>query len=156
MGITTINRKGGYFDLNSVVITIKKGEYQMREVIFAENTPEAVGPYCDAVRVGNLLVCGGQGPLDPETGEIFRGDFDDEVRLTMNNLKAAAEDGGSSMNQLVKINVYLADIRDFDRFNKVYAEYFPDKQNVPTRVLCEARLFGQINVEVEALAYVEG
>jgi len=126
----------------------------LREVIFAESTPKAVGPYCDAVRVGNLLVCGGQGPLDPETGEIFKGTFEEEVRLTMNNLKGAVEDGGSSMDQLVKINVYLADIRDFDRFNAVYAEYFPDHSNVPTRVLCEAKLFGQINVEVEALAYI--
>lgn len=126
----------------------------MRELIFAESTPKAVGPYCDAVRVGNLLVCGGQGPINPITGEIFRGSFEDEVRLTMNNLKGAVEEGGSFMDQLVKVNVYLADIRNFDRFNEVYAEYFPNQNNVPTRVLCQAKLFGQINVEVEALAYV--
>ena len=126
----------------------------MRKVIFSEKTPQSVGPYCDAVKVGNLLVCGGQGPLDPVTQEIFRGEFEEEVRITMNNLKSAVESGGSSMDQLVKVNVYLSDIRYFDRFNKVYAEFFSDPENVPTRVLCEAKLYGSINVEVEALAYV--
>ncbi len=128
----------------------------MRTVIFADNTPDAVGPYSDAVRVGNMLVCGGQGPLDPVTQEVFRGDFEEEVRITMNNLKKSVESGGSSMEQLVKVNVYITDIKNFDRFNKVYAEFFSDPKNVPTRVLCQvAGLWGGINVEVEALAYVE-
>lgn len=128
----------------------------MRKVIFCESTPKAVGPYCDAVRVGNILVCGGQGPLDPETSEVYRGDFEEEVRITMNNLKRAVEEGGSSMDKLIKVNVYLTDIKNFDRFNKVYAEFFPDPKNVPTRVLCQvAGLWGGINVEVEALAYVD-
>jgi len=128
----------------------------MRKVIFAETTPNAVGPYSDAVRVGNLLVCGGQGPLDPVTQEVYRGDFEEEVRITMNNLKRSVEAGGSSMDRLVKVNVYITDIKNFDRFNKVYAEFFSDPSNVPTRVLCQvAGLWGGINVEVEALAYVE-
>lgn len=128
----------------------------MRQVIFAQSTPDAVGPYSDAVKVGNLLVCGGQGPIDPITQEVFRGEFEEEVRLTMNNLKRSVEAGGSSMQQLIKVNVYITDINNFDRFNKVYAEFFSDQRNVPTRVLCQvAGLWNGINVEVEALAYAE-
>ncbi|WP_180954597.1 RidA family protein [Bacillus sp. V5-8f] len=128
----------------------------MRKVINTENTPNAVGPYSDAVRVGNLLVCGGQGPIDPVTQRVYSGEFEQEVRITMNNLKAAVEAGGSSMENLVKVNVYLTDINDFESFGKVYREFFKDRYNMPTRVLCQvAGLWGGIRVEVEALAYVE-
>jgi 2-iminobutanoate/2-iminopropanoate deaminase len=127
----------------------------MREVIFSKNAPKAVGPYSDAVKVGNLLFIGGKDTRDYQTLEIVQGDFEEEVRTSMNNLMVALEAGGSSMNDLVKVNVYLADIRYFDRFNKVYAEYFEDPQNVPTRTTIEAKLWGSISIEIEAIAYIK-
>lgn len=127
----------------------------MREVIFSDKTPKSVGPYSDAVRVGNLLFVGGKDTRDPKNGEIVRTGIEDETRTCMNNIKAAVESGGSSMSQLVKVTVYLADIRDFDSFNKIYGEFFPDPKNVPTRAALEAKLWGGISVELEAIAYVE-
>lgn len=127
----------------------------MREVIFTDKTPKSVGPYSDAVRVGNLLFVGGKDTRDPKTQEIVRSGIEDEARTCMNNIKAAVEAGGSSMDQLVKVNVYLADIRDFDSFNKVYEEFFADYENVPTRATLEAKLWGGISVEIEAIAYVK-
>lgn len=126
----------------------------MREVIFTKNTPDSVGPYSDAVRVDNLLFVGGKDTRDPKTQEIVDSGIEDEARTCMNNIKAAVEAGGSSMDQLVKVNVYLADIRDFDAFNKVYKEFFPDEENVPARAALEAKLWGGISCEVEAIAYI--
>lgn len=127
----------------------------MREVIFTDAAPVSVGPYAPAVRVGNILYVGGKDTQDPVTKEVVRSSFEDEVRASMDNLKAAVEAGGSSMDQLVKVNAYLADIRYFDRFNEVYGEYFSDHSNVPTRTTIEAKLWNSINVEIEAIAYIK-
>ena len=127
-----------------------------KEVVWTDKAPQPVGQYSPATRIGDLLVVGGNGPLDPDTGQVLRGDFEGEVRLTLRNMQTVLEAGGSSLQQVLKVMVYLADIRNFDRFNKIYSEFFPDLKSAPTRaVIGVSGLWGDISVEVECLAVVE-
>jgi 2-iminobutanoate/2-iminopropanoate deaminase len=93
----------------------------------------------------------GQGPLDPVTGKIVGITIEEQVRGTLENVKAILEAGGASMADVVKATVHLADIGDFPRFNAVYAEYFPDPK--PTRTTVESVL-KDIKVEIDVIAYV--
>lgn len=127
-----------------------------KEVIATDNAPKPVGQYSAATRVGNLLIVGGNGPIDPVTNEVLRGNFEEEARLTLRNMQAVIEAGGSSLDKVLKVTIYLTDIKNFDRFNQVYSEFFPNKENLPTRaVVGVAGLWGDISVETECLALVE-
>ena len=122
-----------------------------KQCIFAPNGPPAQGPYSHAVAAGNLLFVSGQGPVAPDGSGLQRGTFEDEARLTLSNLKAVVEDAGSSLAQVVKVNVYLADIDKFAEFNAIYEEFFPT--DCPARTCIQAgRLPFDIQVEVEAVA----
>ncbi|NIA15200.1 MAG: reactive intermediate/imine deaminase [Nitrospiraceae bacterium] len=122
-----------------------------KQCVFAPNGPPAQGPYSHAVAAGNLLFVSGQGPVAPDGSGLQRGTFEDEARLTLSNLKAVVEDGGSGLAQVVKVNVYLADIEKFGDFNEIYKEFFPS--DCPARTCIQAgRLPFDIQVEVEAIA----
>ncbi len=122
-----------------------------KRCVFAPNGPPAQGPYSHAVAAGNLLFVSGQGPVAPDGSGIRTGTFEDEVRLTLSNLKAVLEDAGSSLERVVKVNVYLSDIEDFAAFNEIYEEFFA--ADFPARTCIQAgRLPFDIQVEVEAVA----
>lgn len=127
-----------------------------KEVVWTDNAPKPVGQYSPATRVGNLLIVGGNGPIDPKTGAVLRGNFEEEVRLTLSNMLAVVEAGGARPENVLKVTVYLTDIKNFDRFNKVYSEFFPDQRRAPTRaVIGVSGLWGDISVETECIAVVE-
>ncbi|MBI4778491.1 reactive intermediate/imine deaminase [Candidatus Desantisbacteria bacterium] len=110
-------------------------------------------PYSQAVAFKDLLFISGQCPKDLETGEIKHGSIEEQVRLTMENLKHVLNAGGSSLNNVLKVTVFLADMNDFDSMNKIYKEYFLDDK--PARSCIQAaRLPFEIKVEIEAIAYI--
>ena len=126
----------------------------MKEVVRTENAPKPIGPYSQAIRTGNLLFVAGQGPMNPQTGQMQRQDIQAETRQVLENVKAILEAAGASLAQVVKTTCYLADIDDFQAFNAVYAEYFP--ADPPARTTIQAgRLPGDIRVEVEVVASLE-
>ena len=94
-----------------------------KTLISTENAPAAVGPYSQAVAVNGLVFCSGQIPLDPRTGELVTGSIADQTRRCMENLEAVLTEAGSGLDQLVKVNVYLADIGDYAEFNEAYGEF---------------------------------
>ncbi|MFQ5571120.1 MAG: RidA family protein [Rhodothermales bacterium] len=95
-----------------------------RTVIATDAAPAAIGPYSQAVRVGNLLFCAGQIGMDPATGALVEGGIEAETRQAMDNLKAVLEAAGFSMADVVQAQVFLADLNDFGAMNDVYGTYF--------------------------------
>ena len=95
-----------------------------RQIIRTDGAPKAIGTYSQAVRAGDTLYVSGQVPLDPATGELLSGDMEHQVRRVFENLKAIVEAAGADFSQVVKLNVYLVDLRHFALVNQVMAQYF--------------------------------
>jgi 2-iminobutanoate/2-iminopropanoate deaminase len=94
-----------------------------KEVIATANAPKAIGPYEQAIKVGEFVYISGQIPLDPKTGNLVEGDIKVQTRRVMENLKAILEAAGSSLERVVKATVFLKSIGDFAAMNEIYAEY---------------------------------
>ena len=115
-----------------------------------EKAPAAIGPYSQAVSVGNLLFTSGQIPIDPATGEIPEG-IEAQTRQSMENVVNLLAAAGAKPEDVVKTTVFIKDMNDFAKVNAVYAEYF--KSECPARACVEvARLPKDVLVEVEAIA----
>ena len=99
--------------------------------IHSNQAPAAIGPYSQAVRVGNLVYTSGQIPLDPATMELVSGDIAAEARRVFDNLSAVCAAAGGSLKQVVRVGIYLTDLADFAAVNAVMAEYF--EQPYPAR-----------------------
>lgn len=96
----------------------------MREAVATDKAPRAIGPYSQAVRMGNLLFCSGQIPLDPLTGQLATGDIAAQTRQVFANLGAVLAEAGASFAHVARTTVYLADMQDFVEMNEVYATFF--------------------------------
>ena len=127
-----------------------------RKVFHSDQAPSPRGPYSQAILHNELLYVSGQGPVKPATGSIVRGTIEEETRTTLNNLKIIIEEAGYTLEGVLKVTCYLSSIDDFDRFNKVYSEYFADAP--PARSLIQAgRLPMDIKVEIDAIVgHIEG
>lgn len=120
------------------------------ETIHTDDAPAAIGPYSQAVRAGGLVFLSGQIALDPKTMELVGEDVVDQARQVFRNLSAVATAAGGSLEQLVKLTIYLTDLGEFQRVNDVMAEYF--EPPYPARAaLGVAALPRQAVVEVEAI-----
>ncbi len=108
------------------------------------------GPYSIALTVGDMIIVSGQGPIDPDGPTIVGSDITEQARITLDNVKAALEAAGASMDDCVKVGVFLSNIKDFEAFNQVYREYFSEP--LPCRTCVECQLFGGMLVEVDAWA----
>ena len=95
-----------------------------KETIHTDQAPAAIGPYAQTVRVGNLIYTAGQGGLDPVTGKLVEGGVAAQAEQVMHNLAAVLAAAGSSFDQVVKTNIYLRYIKDFETVNEVYARFF--------------------------------
>jgi len=126
----------------------------LREIIATDQAPRAIGPYSQAIRAGNLLFCSGQIPIDPSTGEFVSGGVAEQTEQVMRNLSAVLSAGQSSLSQVVKTTVFLADMDDFTAMNEVYGRFFGE--NPPARATVQAaRLPRDAKVEIEAIAIVD-
>ena len=125
-----------------------------KEIISTTAAPAAIGPYSQAVKVGNFLFTSGQIPLVPSTMEIVEGDVQMQTKQCMENLKGLLEAGGSSLEKVVKTTVFIKDMNDFPKINEIYAGFFTEAQ--PARSCVEvARLPKDVLIEIEAIAIVE-
>ena len=95
-----------------------------RQPISTERAPAAIGPYSQAVRAGDTVYLSGQIPLDPATGELVQADIATETRRVFDNLKAVCEAAGGSLDQVVRVGIYVMDLADFAQVNAVMADYF--------------------------------
>ena len=123
----------------------------MREAVRTEKAPAAIGPYSQAVRMGNLLFCSGQIPLDPATGELVTGDVATQTRQVFANLGAVFSQAGASFEHVARTTVYLADMGDFAAMNEVYATFFSTP--APARSTIQAAgLPRNARVEIDVIA----
>lgn len=121
------------------------------EIISTENAPGAIGPYSQAVRMGNLLFTAGQIPLDPATGQIVEGDIKAQTERVMQNVVAILEAAGSSIDNVLKTTCFLTDLGDFAAFNEVYARYMGSNRPARSTIQVAALPAGAL-VEVETVA----
>ena len=123
----------------------------MKKVINTNQAPAAIGPYSQAIKVGNLVYTSGQIPIDPATGNFVEGGIKEQTRQSLTNIKAILEETGLSLNNVVKTTVFLADMNDFADMNSVYAEFFskpyPARSAVAVKTLPKGAL-----VEIEVVA----
>ena len=124
----------------------------MKHIINTENAPAPIGPYNQAVKSGHLLYTSGQIPIDPATGEMVSGGVREQSIQALENLKAVLEASGSTLDDVIKTTVFLADMADFPVLNTIYAEFF-DEENAPARSTVQvAGLPKGSLVEIEAIA----
>lgn len=97
-----------------------------RQIIHSDHAPKAIGPYSQAVRVGNTIYLSGQTPLDPATGELVTGDIAAQARRVFENLKAVCEAAGTSFAHVARVGIYLTDLGNFAAVNGVMKEYFSE------------------------------
>lgn len=122
-----------------------------KKIIHSDHAPQAIGPYSQAVRAGNLIYTAGQIGLDPASMEVVSGGVEAETRQVLTNLKHVLEAADSGLNYVVKTTVFLRDMADFAKMNAVYAEFFP--QNPPARsTVAVAGLPKGVAVEIEVVA----
>jgi 2-iminobutanoate/2-iminopropanoate deaminase len=123
-----------------------------RSIIVTDQAPAAIGPYSQATVAGGFVFCSGQIPLDLK-GQVAEGDITVQTEQVLKNLKALLEASGSSLGQVMKTTVFLADMNDFAAMNAVYSQYFT--QSPPARSTIQvARLPRDVRVEIEAIGLV--
>lgn len=124
------------------------------ELLATDKAPAAVGPYSQGVKAGNLVFSSGQLPINPETKEMLTGDIQEQTRLSLENVKAVLAAGGASLEDVVKVTVFVTDIGKFSLINEVYGEYFSNHK--PARSLVEvSKLPLNGEIEIEAIALVK-
>lgn len=125
----------------------------MREVIFTENAPAAIGPYSQAIKIQGLVYTSGQVPVNPKTGKIDSDDVEVQAKQVMENVKAVLSAAGSDLTKVVKCTIFLKDLGDFGKVNEIYGSCF---QNEPPARSCVqvAKLPLDCKVEIEAIALV--
>jgi len=124
-----------------------------REIIHTADAPEAIGPYSQAVKVGDVVYMSGQIPLVPETMTVLEGDFSAQVRRVFDNLAAVAKASGGSLQDIVKLNIFLTDLSHFGTVNDIMMEYF--EQPYPARAaIGVASLPKAVPVEMDAVLHL--
>jgi len=122
-----------------------------KKAIATDKAPAAIGPYSQAIRVGNMLFCSGQIALDPDSQQMVEGGIEAQTRRALDNLKAVVEAAGLTLDNVVKTTVFLDDFADYPKVNAIYGEYFtgvaPARAAVAVSTLPKNAL-----VEIEAIA----
>ncbi|MBQ2590722.1 MAG: RidA family protein [Paludibacteraceae bacterium] len=119
--------------------------------ISTKKAPAAIGPYSQAIRVGNIVYTSGQIPLDPATGAFVEGGIKEQTRQALTNIKAILEEAGTSMDNVVKTTVFMANMDDFADMNAVYAEFFTEPYPARSAVAVKTLPKGAL-IEIEVIA----
>jgi len=122
-----------------------------RQIIHTERAPRPVGPYSQAVRAGGWLYISGQIPIDPQTGEFVNGPFELQARTALENLTRILEAGGSSLDRVIKVTIFLKDMDRFEQFNAIYTQYFGESRPARSCIAAD-RLPKDAPLEIEAVA----
>ena len=123
--------------------------------IQAAGLPTPIGPYSPDVVFDRLVIVSGQGATDPDTGTLAGTDVETQTRQVFRNMQAILEAGGSDLSKVLRCGVFLVDLRDFDKMNRVYAEVFGDHRPARTTVQVAALPYPALRVEIDAIAYRE-
>ena len=138
----------------ALIITNYYSLHDMKKVISTPKAPAAIGPYSQAIQVGNLIYTSGQIPIDPATGQLVEGGIKEQTRQSLSNIQAVLQEAGLTMASVVKTTVFMADMADFAEMNSVYAEFFtepyPARSAVAVKTLPKNAL-----VEIEVVAEKE-
>ena len=122
------------------------------EKVYTKNAPDAIGPYSQAIKTGNLLLTSGQIAIVPETSQVEASDIEGQTEQVCKNLSALLEASGTSMEKVIKTTCFLADMNDFAAFNGVYGKYFTSKparscvavKTLPKNVLVEVEVIAEL------------
>ena len=123
----------------------------MKKVIKTAKAPSAIGPYSQAIQVGNLVYTSGQIPIDPSTGAFVEGGIKEQTRQSLQNVKSILEEAGLTMCDVLKTTVFMADMNDFAEMNAVYAEFFTEPYPARSAVAVKTLPKGAL-VEIEVVA----
>lgn len=127
---------------------------KFKNVIATDEAPAAIGPYSQAIKVGNIIFTSGQIPIDPQSGQVVEGGVAVQATRVIENLQAVLAAAGASLDDVVKTTLYIKDMNDFGTINEVYGRYFTKEP--PARSCVEvARLPKDVLVEMEAVAVVK-
>ena len=125
----------------------------MKTIVSTDKAPAAIGPYSQAVKVGNLLFTSGMIPINPATNTLVEGGIEVQAERALENVKALLEASGTSLDKVVKTVVFIKNMDDFAKVNEIYAKYFT--KDFPARSCVEvARLPKDVLIEVEAIAEI--
>ena len=142
------------FHIFALIITNYYSLHDMKKMISTPKAPAAIGPYSQAIQVGNLIYTSGQIPIDPATGQFVEGGIKEQTRQSLSNIQAILQEAGLTMASVVKTTVFMADMADFAEMNSVYAEFFtepyPARSAVAVKTLPKNAL-----VEIEMVAEKE-
>jgi|TARA_B100001964_G_scaffold126542_1_gene139971 2-iminobutanoate/2-iminopropanoate deaminase len=123
----------------------------IKRIIQTEQAPVAIGPYSQAIRIGDFLYTSGQIALDPESGIFLSGEIEEETEQTLKNISAILQAGGVNFENVIKTTVYMSDLNDFTRMNQIYEKYF--STNKPARACVQvAALPKGAKIEIDAIA----
>lgn len=124
----------------------------MKKIIHTDNAPKAVGPYSQAVAMGDFLFCSGQISIDPKTNEVFTGDVKTQTEMVMKNVEAVLAANGMNFSNIVKTTIFITSMSDFATVNEVYAKSFESAPPARSTVAV-AGLPKGVNVEIEVIAH---
>ena len=130
----------------------RSGAKTPKRKILTERAPKPIGPYSQAVVAGNTIYVAGQVPADPATRKVVEGDFERQAVQVFDNIKAILAGAGASFEDVVKVNVYLADLGNFAKMNEVYRRYFPEDGIYPVRTTVGAELLPGYSIEIDCIA----
>ena len=123
-------------------------------VIHTTEAPKAIGTYSQGIKFDNFVFTSGQIPINPQSGELIKGDFKSEVKQVLINLNGVLKGGGSSLQQAIKLTVFLTDLSYFAQVNEIFDEFFPD--NPPARSAVQvSALPMNARIEIDAVGHVE-
>lgn len=123
-----------------------------KKIIHTDHAPKAVGPYSQAVLLGDMLFCSGQISINPQTQEVFTGDIKTQTEMVLSNVEAVLKQADMNFSNVVKTTIFLTSMNDFATVNEIYSKKFPS--NPPARsTVAVAGLPKGVNVEIEILAH---
>ena len=133
----------------------------MKQVIATVEAPPALGPYAQGIRAGETIYVSGQLPMDPKTRRLIDGDIAAQTEQVLTNVRAIVEEGGGTMDDIVRITIYLTNLDDFDEVNRIYTMFFPTIDNALTETLPPARTTLEVSrlprdaqIEMDAIAVI--